>query len=354
MPRVLHILPHAGGGGEALVDMVARLEGYEHRRFYLSASQSPLLGAPSIAARRLGLGREAERADLVHVIGDMAAIIALRVIERRPSVFGTHGLHFLRRAHGFRAAIARRRLRAVVAAADRTICTSHAELDELAALVGNRAARLEHIPNGVAIPELSADLRASARAELGLEPRQVVALYLGRLEERKDPLVAVTAAERAAHRGSPIVLLVAGDGPLAEEVGLRSSETIRPLGFRPDADLLLRAADLLVMPSSREGLSLAVLEAMAHGLPAVVSDGPGNPEAVGDTGLVFPAGDVDALQEALEQLVADAAERRRLGSAARARAVREFALDRFLVDTDALFRAVVATATAPAGGGARA
>ena len=354
IPRVLHILPHPGGGGEVLIDLASRLNGYEHERFYLSASQSPFRGAPSIVARRFALRRAAAQADLVHVIGDTAAMLAFHAIEHRPSLFDTQGLHFLRRARGLPGAVARRRLRAVVAAADCTICASRAELDELAELTAGGAGHLEHVPNGVPIPELSADQRASARAELGLNTGDVAALYLGRLEERKDPLVAVNAVERAARRGSPIVLLVAGDGPLAEEVARRAGDTVRPLGFRQDADRLLRAADLLVMPSSREGLSLAVLEAMAHGVPAVVSDGPGNPDAVGDSGLVFPTGDVGALEEALVRLARDESERRRLGSAARERAIREFALDRYLADVNRLFESVLATATGPGGAGVRA
>jgi glycosyltransferase involved in cell wall biosynthesis len=129
---------------------------------------------------------------------------------------------------------------------------------------------------------------------------------------------------------------------------------VRPLGFRDDPDRLLRAADLLVMPSSREGLSLAVLEAMAHGLPPVVSDGPGNPDAVGDAGVVFPVGDVGALEQALARLTADHEERRRLGKAARVRAEQDFSLERFLADMDAVFEAVLATGPGQAAAGARA
>ena len=137
------------------------------------------------------------------------------------------------------------------------------------------------MPNG--IPPVAPDpaARAAARAALGLADGDVAGLYLGELSERKDPLVAVRAARAA---GPPFVLLVAGDGPLAPEVRALAGPSVRVLGHRDDAPALLAAADVFVLPSRREGLSFAVLEAMGHGLAMVVADGAGNPEAVGDAG----------------------------------------------------------------------
>jgi glycosyltransferase involved in cell wall biosynthesis len=74
---------------------------------------------------------------------------------------------------------------------------------------------------------------------------------------------------------------------------------------------------------------MAALEAMAHGVATVVSDGPGNPEAVGDAGVVVPVGDVEAWTGALARLAADPEERARLGAAARARVAHEFGVERF-------------------------
>ena len=68
------------------------------------------------------------------------------------------------------------------------------------------------------------------------------------------------------------------------------------------------------MPSEREGLSFAVIEAMGSGLAIVVSDGPGNPEAIGDAGIVVAVGDVEALAATLGELARDPAQLRRLGS----------------------------------------
>ncbi len=306
--HVLHVLPHPGGGAERHIDLLERLPGYTHERVSLSAGRTPLEGAASIPLRWRGIRRAARTADLVDVHGDLPAMLSVPMLRGAPSLWTTHGLHFSRRSSGVRGRIVRGRLAAACRAADVVVCTSAAERDELAGL---GTSRLEVVHNGVEPPP-PVD-RAAVRAELGLADEEFVALYLGQLELRKEPLLAVRAA-----RGVPgAVVLVAGAGPQHDELAAAGA---RVLGFRDDPERLLAAADVFVMPSRHEGLSFAVLEAMAGGLPCVVSDGPGNPEAVGDAGVVVPSGDEAALRAALVRLAADPAERERLGRAARERA----------------------------------
>jgi glycosyltransferase involved in cell wall biosynthesis len=340
LARILHILPHRGGGGETVVDVLSRLEGFEHERAYLSAARRPLAAAPSIAARRLSIRRRAAAADLLHVIGDTSALLSLAWLRRRPAVFGTHGLHLLRRTDGALGRLVAGRLAAAVSACEQTVCSSSAELEELRAAVGSRGS-LVVVHNGVPAPAEDPALRPAVRAELGLADTDVALLYLGQLESRKEPLLAVEATRRAVALGQPVVLLVAGEGPLASDVEACAGPAVRPLGFRADPERLLAAADVFVMPSAREGMALALLEAMAAGVPPLVSDGPGNPEAVGDAGVVFGAGDVAAFTEALVGLAADAPRRGRLGALARRRARDEFGIDRFAADMEAVFRAAL-------------
>jgi glycosyltransferase involved in cell wall biosynthesis len=235
-------------------------------------------------------------------------------------------------------------MRGVVSSAGVVICTSHAERDELLAILAPRLApRLRVVHNGIAsLPAPDAALRADARAGLGLADGEVAALFLGELEERKAPLVAVDAARIAAAGGAPLVLLVAGDGPQAAELSALASAAVRPLGHRDDPARLLAAADVFVLPSEREGLSFAVLEAMAHGLAIVVADGPGNPEAVGDAGIVVRAGGAVALADALHRLATDEAERRRLGAAARERARTIFSREQMLAAVAAAYATALA------------
>ena len=319
-----------------MVDLLEELDGFEHERIHLSGAREPLRAVPSIAMARARLRRRARDADLIHVVGDAAAMIALPALRGRPAVVGTHGLHLLRRARGAPGVLVRRRMRAVLAASDLVVCSSQPEVDELAALVPGAPLRL--VPNGTELPPRDDPAtRDAARAALGLRDDVVAVLYMGQLEERKRPLDAVAAAELAASRGAPIVLLVVGDGPLAGAVAARAGAAVRPLGHRTDPRLLYAASDLFVLPSEREGQALAVLEAMAHERPVIVSDGVGNPEAVGSAGVVVALGDVAALAEALGRLAADPAERARLGALGRERVAREFSRERYLEEMGAVF-----------------
>jgi glycosyltransferase involved in cell wall biosynthesis len=102
------------------------------------------------------------------------------------------------------------------------------------------------------------------------------------------------------------------------------TDKVRFAGSRSDVAEILRSLDLYVMPSLWEGLSLAMLEAMAAGLPVIISDVGGAAEVLGDGefGVRVPPGDIAALARAVMALVQDEAERRRLGVAAQRR-VRE-------------------------------
>jgi glycosyltransferase involved in cell wall biosynthesis len=346
---VLHVLPHPGGGAETYIDLLEGLEGYRHQRLALSVTRSRLRGVPSVLARWRQVQKLARAADLVHVHGDMAAMIAAPALRGRPLVFTTHGLHRLRRSTGFAGRLVRRRLRTAVAASSRTICTAREEYDDLAAaLPSSLHSRLVVVRNGVPVAAgADSEQRSRLRRSLELNDGEIGVLFVGQLEERKDPLGAIAAVEAARARGSELVLLVAGGGPLEQEVTAHAGPAVRPLGHRDDLADLYTAADLFLLPSHREGMSLALLEAMAHGVTPVVADGPGNAEAVADAGVVFAAGDVSAMSARLAELAADPDARARLGAAARERIRTELSLERFLAGTKEQYES--ATAAAPQG-----
>src|SRR5262249_1657430 len=155
-------------------------------------------------------------ADLLHVHGEVAAGLALPALATRRSVVTPHGLHLLRRSRGAVLQAAALNLRLLVRAATRTICVSVAERDEMSQSVGERlAGRLVVVHNGVPLPSLPADsARENARMELELElePSVVAGAYLGSLDPHKEVLTAARAAVEAHGAGSPVALLVAGDG----------------------------------------------------------------------------------------------------------------------------------------------
>ena len=327
------MLPHAGGGAEKYIALLADLPGTETHRFELSAAPTPAAALRSTPMRYPALARAVRSADLLHVHGDAAAVLTLPLLRRLPSLWTTHGLHLVRRrpeiARALRLAVARTRV---------TICTSQAEADELARIAPQLRSRMLVVHNGVALPHpADAQTRARARSELGVGSGELVALFLGELEERKAPLDALAGVRAARIAGADVVLLVAGRGPLEETIAAQGGDAIRVLGFRDDTELLFAASDVFIAPSAREGLSFALIEAMAHGLAPIVSDGPGNPEAVGQAGIVTAVGDRRAIAVAVEALATDRTRLGALQAAARERAKREFALTDMLAATAAAY-----------------
>jgi glycosyltransferase involved in cell wall biosynthesis len=248
---------------------------------------------------------------------------------------------------GARSLAARANLRLVVRSASRTICVSESERGEVMEVVGSRAAgRVVLIHNAVPIASRpSPEERSAARQALGIPDGVVAGAWVGGLDPVKDPLIAAAAASEVG-RGCPgFVLLVAGDGMLRPDVERvvveHSGAPVRLLGFRRDVRQVLAAADFYVLSSQREGLSFSLLEAMATGLPAVVSDAPGNRDAVGDAGLVVPRGDASAFAAAFRRLRDDERLRAVLGEQARNRVAEHFTAEQMVQRTRSLYDAIL-------------
>jgi glycosyltransferase involved in cell wall biosynthesis len=334
---VLHVLPHPGGGGETYVDTLSPTPGYRFSRTYLAPSPTPSL--TELGRGGVGAFRRARGHDLLHVHGEIAGGLCLPLLATRPSVVTLHGLHLTRRLSGLRQKAAGVNLRAVARAADRTICVSKAEHDELTALVGRSAARRAVvIHNGVRLPSRASEAeRAEVRKELGVAESAPIGIWVGSLDERKDPLAAIRAAVQAS-----VALLVVGDGPLRSQVEQTAREPVRIVGHRDDVPRLLAAADFFVLTSRREGLAFSLLEAMAHGLPPVVTDLAENVEAVGDAGVIVPWGDEEALVAALHRLVENEGDRAALGERARQRVAERFDAEEMITRTRAVYDGVLA------------
>jgi glycosyltransferase involved in cell wall biosynthesis len=320
--RVLHVLPHAGGGGDTYVDVLEPMPGYALTRVHLAPARKP--GPLTVANGIRELLQSLRGHELVHVHGEVTAGLLLPLLAARPSVVTLHGLHFLRRATGARRTAAEVNLRAVVRTARRTICVSHAEHDVLAAVIDSPKAVVVH--NGVALDD-------TAPAQLDIAPP--VGIWVGSLDERRDPVAVVRAANQTATS-----LLIVGEGSLRGDVERAASPHVRVLGHQDDVPSLLAASDFFVLMSQREGLSFALLEAMAHGLPAIVADIPENREAIGDSGIAVPYGDERAVAAAMERLRDDAV-RAELGERARGRVADLFSAGQMVARTRAVYDAVL-------------
>jgi glycosyltransferase involved in cell wall biosynthesis len=337
--RVLHVLPHPGGGGETYVDALTGIQGYRTDRIYLA--DGPRAAGTQLSIARRALSRQWGRTyDILHVEGEVAAALCIGGLLTRPSVLTLNGLHLARRLHGPARVLARANLRAIVRSASRTICVSDAEREHLRGFVGSGVLRrVAVVHNGVRPqPTISHDQRLAAREELGIPPSTMVALWAGALERHKDPLTPVRAVAEVA-RSSGIVLLVAGEGSMRREVerAAHGSDAVRVLGFRDDLWRLFIASDAFVLSSNREGLSFALLEAMSFGLVPIVSDEPSNLEAVDGAGVVVAYSDEGALAGALSALAHDVPRRVALATEARARVRDAFSIDAMLEETRRIY-----------------
>jgi glycosyltransferase involved in cell wall biosynthesis len=187
--------------------------------------------------------------------------------------------------------------------------------------------------NGVRSLRASAGAAASLRAGLRASTAAFVVLFVGRLVEQKGISTLLRAVARL-RRGVPEVRVwLAGDGPmrglLERQIGDAGiGDVVSVLGERNDVGDLIDAADVVVLPSVREGLSNVVLEGMIGGRPVIASRAGGNPELVQDqvTGMLFDIGDDVALCDALARLANEPRLRESLGRAARIRAELEFSV----------------------------
>jgi glycosyltransferase involved in cell wall biosynthesis len=320
VPRsVLNVLPHPGGGGETYVDALAELEDFQSHRLFLSSRASP---SPKVVRGVARVARGSSSYDLVHLHGEVVAGLCLPVIRSVPAVVTFNGLHLVGRLDGIRYAAARRNLRAVVGRADATICVSRSEFVGLVTHLGaDPGTRARVVPNGVAwVDAPTVEERDAARGRLGID-RSVVALFAGSLDRRKDPVTPAVATAALEGSTPELVLLVAGDGPLKPTLDdlARRTPNVRVLGHRSDISALMAISDIFVLVSEREGLSFALLEAMANGCAPIVTDIPANVEAVGTEGLFVPYADVRSFTAAFRRLLSDPAAVSGLGAGARAR-----------------------------------
>jgi glycosyltransferase involved in cell wall biosynthesis len=205
------------------------------------------------------------------------------------------------------------------------------------------------IPNGISVERFGGELadRLLWREEHGFGKDDVLLTSAGRLEAQKDPFMLVQAF--AALADPHVHLLVLGDGTLYRGVmelvrSLRLEPRVHLLGNRDDMARCLAASDIFVMASRWEGNPLAVMEAMASGLPVVGTAVGGVPDLVesGQHGILVPPGEPAALARAMEFLCRNPETRRSMGAAARDRASRQFSLQQMVRAYDALYRTALA------------
>lgn len=354
--RILHLITRlpVGGAENVLVDIVRRLNParYESLVCCIQAKgelsgEIEKLGVPLRCLGRMRSKRfdwravrdlirlvREERIAIVHshlyhanLYGRIAAYLAgVPAVAHVHNVYGQPKLH-------------RRLLNRLLARATaRVIAVSDEIREDLIRHDAIDAPKISVIHNAIDLRRVDTELsREQARARLGVSEEQLLIGCVGRLEQQKGHRFLLEACSLLKDDGDlwpRLRVIVAGDGRLREELekqaealGLASS--VRFLGTRHDVPEILRALDLYVMPSLWEGLSIAMLEAMAAGLPIIISDVSGAARALGDDehGIRVPPGDAAALARALWSLAREPGRRLALGASARRRVQENFSID---------------------------
>lgn len=289
-----------------------------------------------VALRRALLRRAASRFDLLYFPWNGAAVAHLELLrDGPPAVISCRGSQIQVAPHDPERRALRQGLPESFARAAAVHCVSAAILRE-AERYGLDPAKAVVIRPAVDPDEFSPATRA------GEEDGPLRLITVGSLHWRKGLEYLLVALRRALDAGVRARLEIVGDGPERD----RLLFTIHDLGLQQQVQLAgatppegvrdrLQAADLFILASLSEGISNAALEAMACGLPVVVTDVGGMREAVthGTEGLLIPARDPEAISAALRELAERPGLRRRMGEAGRERVRAEFALadqlDRF-------------------------
>ncbi len=219
---------------------------------------------------------------------------------------------------------------------DRIVVPSKAVRNSLLE-AGTEARRIVVIPNGVDL-DCFADSgkggESTLRQELSIGPGPLLLGIVALLRKEKDHATLLRATARLLETGHDVALLVVGEGEMrdtlkAEVARLGIGERVFFLGWQGDVAGILMQLDIFVLSSTTEGMSNAILEAMAAGRPVVATDVGGNPELVvhGETGYLVPKRDSEAMALAIGKLVADGELRRSMGLAGRRRVARYYSVD---------------------------
>lgn len=208
--------------------------------------------------------------------------------------------------------------------------------------------RVEVIVQGIVLDDVEATLeqRAAVRAELGIKPDEVAVATVANFRSQKGYPDLLAAARLLADRGVPARFIVVGQGPLEAEIRALHAQLglghyVELLGFRSDAIRVLSGCDMFALASHYEGYPVAIMEALAVGLPIVATKVGGVPEGVreGVEGLLVPPKRPDLLAEAIEALVLDPERRAAMGAAAAERG-RGYDIESAMARTEEIYRSV--------------
>jgi len=298
-------------------------------------------------ARRLARAIRERQIEIIHAhqyTPFFYSALAKPLCGFRPKLILTeHGRHYPDRVSSLRRAVNRLVLDRC---ADAVTACCRFSAEGLSRTDGFAGARIEVIENGIEVDDYTpAADRELAKHDAGLDGDRMHIIHVARHHPVKDQVTLLKGFAAAVPDLPRVDLLMVGDGPLRGElenlvVDLRIVDRVKFLGIRTDIPDLMRAADVFALTSLSEAASLTLLEAMASGLPVVVTNVGGNPEIVRHEreGLLFTRGDAAGCAAAFRRFFTEPTFGEQLGAAGRVRALERYQLSRTVDQYYQLYR----------------
>ncbi len=205
-----------------------------------------------------------------------------------------------------------------------------------------RPDKIRVIYNGINPEDFSSPAKTDLRGEFGIDPNTVLIGFVGQLDERKGVDTLIKAFSKLARERTDIHLLLTGTGPLRsrlEELSRPFRTRISFAGYRDDPAEIMKAVDMLILPSLWEGFGIVLIEAMAAGKPVISTNVSNIPEIVSDNkeGLLINPGDEHSLTTCMRLLCRDRDLRQRLGKAGKRKVTRLFTLEHMVDEVEEYF-----------------
>ncbi|MDX8404950.1 MAG: glycosyltransferase family 4 protein [Mariprofundus sp.] len=283
------------------------------------------------------------RFDLVHSVTPKAGLLAMLAAKVAGIHFRIHtftGQVWATR-HGFSRLLLKNMDRLLAASATHVLADSASQRRFLIDQGITGSEKLDVLADGsisgVDVDRFKPDdaARKAVREQLNIAGGEVLLLFLGRLNRDKGVLDLAQAV--ASVDGNKLHLLLVGPDEAAlkdevQEITSGCADHVHFIDYTDSPEDYFSAADIFCLPSYREGFGSVIIEAAACAVPAIGSDIYGVSDAIvdGETGLLFPPGNVTALREAIEQMVIDSESRERMGQAALKRARNDFSTKRLV------------------------
>ncbi len=355
---ILHTEASLGWGGQEIriVLEAESLSRLGHRllivappesRIFSEASARGITAIPLAMTRRtfpVALMRlirliEQHRVDIVNThssLDSWIASLAARLSTRRPRIIRTRHIHTAVRGGKI----------IYGTLPDQIITTSEAIRQLLIARCGVRPDQIATIPTGVDLDQFHPAVPETFRQEMGIGRETVLIGMVSVLRSWKGHQYFLAAVDRLRKQAARMAFVIVGDGPIRGQIeqwraDLHLEATVTLTGHRNDVPQILAALDVLVLPSyAHEGIPQILLQAQAMATAVVASDIDGIREVVidGETGLLSPPRDSQALAGRIERLIGDAALRERLGQQSRARVLAQWTLPQMTDRILALYR----------------